>query len=312
MTVPGVPPRSSPDRSAGILNLTSGDSCGGSLAKSGVPGEVLVWHDVLYDGPRRPGWPDEGTLMDRAVFLSQATGGGLSREKILLTLRDQYRRLETADRCERVVLWFDACLFDQAMLAHVLTCLRHQGVRNVELLCVDAFPGIDRYHGLGQLTPAQMASVYDRRRPVTEAQFIFAAVADRAFALRDRALLTDLARQQTAALPWVPAAAARWLQEWPDPATGLGRLEALALEAVKAGHATPAAIFTAVAAKDTPPQFWGDTTLWARINGLANRVPPLVRIEGPAPRLPQWDGVADLKRFRVLAADAPVTDLNPG
>jgi hypothetical protein len=50
----------------------------------------------------------------------------------------------------------------------------------------------------------------------------------------------------------------------------------------------------------TPPKFWGDITLWAKINSLADRQPPLIRIEGPGQRLPQWEGIADLKRFRVF------------
>jgi hypothetical protein len=283
-----------------ILHITSGDSCGGSLAKSGVPGDVLVWHDILYDGPRRPGWPDETTLQARARFLEQTTGGGLSQTTILATLRDQYRRLGAAGDCERVVLWFDACLFDQSMLVHVLTCLHLRDIRNVDLLCVDAFPGIVPFNGLGQLTPEQMASVYDRRRPVTGAQFAFAAAVDRMFAIRDQAALTGLARKSNTVLPWTTAAAARWLQEWPDAVTGLGRLEQLALDVVRAGCDTPARIFAAVSAKDVPPQFWGDTMLWAKINALADRSPPLVRIEGPTPRLPQWEGLADLRQFRVV------------
>ena len=129
------------------LHITSGDCAGGSLSKSGLPGEVFVWHDILYDGPRSPGWPDETTLNARALFLEHVTAGGLTRERILETLRNQYRKLVEARACERIVLWFDACLFDQSMLAHILTCLLHQGIRGVELLCVDAFPGIVPFHG---------------------------------------------------------------------------------------------------------------------------------------------------------------------
>ena len=33
------------------LHITSGDCAGEILAKSGTPGEILVWHDILYDGP---------------------------------------------------------------------------------------------------------------------------------------------------------------------------------------------------------------------------------------------------------------------
>jgi hypothetical protein len=281
------------------LHITSGDCTGGSLAKSGIPGEVFVWHDILYDGPRQPGWPDEAALAERAQFLEAETGGGLERTDVLKTLVDQYRKLTNSADYERIVLWFDACLFDQSMLVHILACLDDLTCSRVELLCVAEFPGIVRYHGLGQLEPAQLASLYDQRRPVSDAQFAFARVVDRAFAIRDQALLTELARRVRAPLPWVPAAAARWLREQPDPATGLGRLQELVLEALGDGCQTPSEIFSSVAVRDTPPQYWGDTTLWARINTLADRQPPLVRITGPQTRLPQWRSDVDLNRFRI-------------
>lgn len=282
-----------------MLHITSGDIAGESLAKAGLPGEVFVWHDILYDGPRNPGWPDEDTLRARAEFIEKTTAGGLDRQRVLKTFREQYHKLTATGPDQPVVLWFDACLFDQAMLAHVLTCLHHKGIRDVELLCVEAFPGIEPFHGLGQLSPGQLSSLYGNRRLVTDAQFSFAGVVDRAFATQDAALLAELSETDAAPLPWVPAAVTRWRQEQPDPDTGLGRLESLALAAVRAGCATPGQIFASVAAADTPPQFWGDTTLWARLNGLADRVPPLVQIEGPADRLPQWESDVSLKDFTI-------------
>ena len=285
------------------LHITSGDYAGNSLAKSSITGEVFVWHDILYDGPRNsgPGWPDDNTLDARARFLERETGGGLSREQILETLKSQYRKLETAADYERIVLWFDACLFDQSMLVHILACLLHLGIRKAELLCVDNFPGIVPFNGLGQLQPSQLASLYDRRKPVTDAQFQFAKVVDQAFAAQNLALFNKLSRQADAPLPWVPAAVTRWLQEQPDPVTGLGRLETLALDAIRSGCETPNEILSAVAAADTPPQFWGDITLWAKINALADRKPPLVRIEGPSKRLPQWETALDMNLFRIEA-----------
>ena len=285
----------------GVLHITSGDIAGTALAAGGLPGEVFVWHDILYDGPRKPGWPDEETLKARARFLEKETGGGLKRQFILETLKDQYRRLETAGNSRELVLWFDACLFDQSMLAHILACLRSRGVRRAELLCVDAFPGIVPYDGLGQLAPEQLASLYDRRRPVTEEQFRFAEVVDKAFATQDQTLFAALAHGADAPLPWIPGAVARWLQERPDAATGLGRLQQLALAVIREGFETPGSIFKAVSARETRPQYWGDITLWAKINALAERDPPLVRIEGPMPRLPQWEGKADLKLFRITS-----------
>ncbi|MFH1985443.1 MAG: DUF1835 domain-containing protein [Pseudomonadota bacterium] len=233
-----------------LLHITSGDIAGASLNKAGLAGEVFVWHDILCDGPRSPGWTDDDTLKARAQFLEGVTGGGLNRGVVLSTLRGQYDKLAAAGAHNGIALWFDACLFDQSMLAHILMCLRHQRIDDAALLCVDT-----------------------------------------AFASLDLSLLTELSQTADAPLPWIAAAAARWLQERPAPATGLGRLESLALAAIRDGCQTPGEIFATVAAADTPPQFWGDTMLWAKINALARREPPLVRIAGPADRLPQWESV---------------------
>lgn len=281
-----------------LLHITSGDIAGAALSKSALPGEVFVWHDILYDGPREPGWPDDAGLQIRAGFIEQFTGGGLSRESVLETLKKQYGKLERAAEYD-VILWSDACLFDQSMLCHILACMKYLGREDASLICVDAFPGIEPFHGLGQLSPEQLASLFDRSRPVTADQFLFAERVDRAFALQDQVELRALTVCGDAPLPYVPAAARRWMKELPDPATGLGLLQQLALEAIEAGYGTPAEIFTYVSAHDEPPQFWGDITLWGKINELADREPPLVRIEGPMPRLPQWEGGAELKLFKL-------------
>ena len=284
-----------------VIHVTSGDIAGKSLAKAGLPGEVFVWHDILYGGPRQPGWPTDDDLSARALFLEEVTAGGLERREILKTLRNQYQRLAEKADYEKIVLWFDACLFDQSMLAHILICLFLKEILEVELLCVDSFPGIEPFHGLGQLQPKQLESLYIDRRVVTKEQFRYAAVVDRAFATQDTALLTQLSEEIEPPLPWVPAAVTRWLQEQPDSTTGLGRLESLALASIRSGCETPEDVFTSVAAADTPPQFWGDTTLWTKINGLADRVPPLVRIEGPTGRLPQWESLFSLQEFKIKA-----------
>lgn len=56
-----------------IFHITSGDMAGDRLAKAGLPGEVFVWHDILYDGPRQPGWPSEKKLSARSLFLEAFT-----------------------------------------------------------------------------------------------------------------------------------------------------------------------------------------------------------------------------------------------
>ncbi|MDD5205968.1 MAG: hypothetical protein PHS17_11130, partial [Desulfobacterales bacterium] len=165
---------------------------------------------------------------------------------------------------------------------------------------------------LGQMQPDQLASLYGNRRLVTETQFQFAVRVDEAFATQDSGVLTELSKATNAPLPWIPAAAARWLQDRPDPVTGLGRLEELALAAIRAGCEAPSKIFKSVAAADTAPQFWGDITLWAKINALADREPPLVRIDGPMDRLPQWESEVPINDFTIKALPNQGIAAGPG
>lgn len=65
-----------------ILRLTRGDCAGDSLAKAGLFGEVFVWHDILYDSLRNPGWPGEETILARIRFLEDTTEGGLSYDLV--------------------------------------------------------------------------------------------------------------------------------------------------------------------------------------------------------------------------------------
>ena len=288
-----------------ILHITSGDSAATIMEKSGLLGDIFVWHDILYEGPRSPGWLDKEGVEKRVAFIEETTGGGLAHHMVLETMINQYRKLSRLPKDQHIVLWFDACLFDQSMLAHVLTCLNHQGLKNVELLCVDQFPGIEPFHGLGQLNPEQIASLYPKRKTITPAQLEFAVEVDSCFALQDQEAFERISKLEEAPLPWVPAAIARWMAECrPDPKTGLGQLESLVIKALRKGNNTPTDIFKFVAAADTPPQYWGDTTLWAKINGLATRVQPLVKIEGPQKILPQWESETPLSEFRIsLSSD---------
>lgn len=282
-----------------ILHITNGDGAGKSLKDSEIPGKVLVCRDLLYRYGRNPGWPDKNALQVRANYLSRLTAGTMDSNEIFNMLEMHYRELSRAAKYGNVVLWFDACLCDQSMLAHVLVCLNHVHVQRVELICIDSFPGVTPFNGLGQLRPSQMASLYPRRVPVSAEQIRYARTVDNAFASQKAHLVAELSHQTDAPLKFVPAAAARWLQERPDPKTGLGRLEYLALKAIADGNETPAEIFSSVAEADESPQFWGDTDLWRKINALAERDPPPVRITGPAEKLPQGMASMKLKDFRI-------------
>lgn len=279
------------------LHITSGDFAGNLIKTAGFDGEVLVWRDVLYEGRRKSGWPDAATIDSRAEMLSASTGGGLTAATIRQGLLEQYEKISRASDYEAVLLWFDACLYDQAMLAHILSCLADINTDNAELICIDSYPGIVPFNGLGQLGIEGIQAIYPQRRKVSKAQFELAVKIDEAFSSQDTEQLRNLSSVQHPEYPWISAAITRLLQETPDTVTGLGKLETLALDAVKTGLSSPIEIFRYAAAHDTSPQYWGDTTLWAKLNSLADR--KLIKIDGPKSRLPQWISEHPIESFKV-------------
>ena len=67
-------------------------------------------------------------------------------------------------------------------------------------------------------------------------------------ALKALAMYTQAHPRCQATLAELHAAVTRWLAERPDTATGLGKLERLALSAIRSGCQKPRQVFAAVAA----------------------------------------------------------------
>ena len=271
------------------MHIHAGDTSASALRASGTSGTVIAWSDVLHEGPLWAGAPAPYRRL-RARVLCDLTGGALAASGIERHLAKQDAALERAITCDEVTFWFDGCLYDQLIMVHHLawlhTCQRRP--RRTFLLVVDSFPGLERFDGLGQLKPAQLRSCLPRRIPVTDAMMDCAA---RVWTAVCGATATEV---QTLAcgniptgLPCLSRALTRWLEEWPDTRTGLGRMDRAILAAVAAGAETPATIFKVVNESERPA-FAGDTTVFRHLRRLAECSPALLELDGPG-KLPCWE-----------------------
>jgi hypothetical protein len=161
--------------------------------------------------------------------------------------------------------------------------------RTVSLICIDRFPGIERFIGLGQLDPAQLASLYPSRRPARAEQFAIAAEAWDAFRAPDPAELFAIAVRlgadaaRDAALPFLRDALLRFFAEYPSLNNGLSRTETLALKALRDAPLTTGALFAAAQAQEPRP-FMGDLPFYDILRALAGARVPLLTIDGAAER----------------------------
>jgi hypothetical protein len=262
-----------PDILLAMLHVTNGDSAGESLSASGVPGSVISWRDVLHEGPVPAGLTLEAMSEVRARFLAHWDPGSFPAVAASFAKRDGALR-----PARHVVLWFEHDLYDQLQLLQILATLSSEPGTEAEMICIDAFPGVVPFYGLGQLTPVQLASLWPKRQPVTAEQRSLGARAWHAFTSPDPGAVRQLLATDLGALPFLGNALRRLLDEYPAPPTGLGRTERQLLQAIARGVRSFAELFPANAAAEEA-SFMGDTTVESRLEALIRARTPLVTPE---------------------------------
>ncbi|HEV2460021.1 MAG TPA: hypothetical protein VGS80_16815, partial [Ktedonobacterales bacterium] len=179
-------------------------------------------------------------------------------------------------------LWFEHDLYDQLQLLQALDWLagRDLDATRVSLICIDAYPGVAPFYGLGQLTPGQLATLFPARQAVSPAQLARASAAWAAFTSPDPTPIETLLAGDTSALPFLRAALLRHLEQFPAVGSGLSRTERQILETLAAGDTAPRALFRASYDQEEAP-FMGDAGFFARAATLG---------QGPHPLLANADG----------------------
>jgi len=259
-----------------VLHVTNGDSTVETMRRAHLVGDIVPWRDVLHEGPV-PALPPADLRPLRAAHLATMGPAGAAEVEAVLRARDE--RLEAAvEAGERVVLWFEHDLYDQLQLLQILAGLSDRPI-GVELICVGSFPGRPDFHGLGELEPEELGSLWPVRTPVTNEHVRAARAGWDAFRGTDPGALARMAATPDPKLPFLAAALRRLLEELPGVRDGLARTERQLLAAIAAGARTRERAFVEAAASEEAP-FLGDDTAFERLDELAGGPQPLVTAGG--------------------------------
>jgi hypothetical protein len=261
-----------------FLHVANGSSTTQTIEAAGIPGLRAVWADPLHAGPVPADLPDAALVDVRARYLAGDTNDVDAVRQELLGWR---AAIADAASYDELVLWFEHDLFDQLNLVQVLDWMRERLAASprVSLICIDRFPGRPRFKGLGELTPAELATLLDVRQPVGAPQFELAARAWRAFRDPDPRMLAELIAGDTSALPFLAAAFTRHLEEFPSTRDGLSRSERRVLELAD----EPVDLWSAFSRMhdDESAFYIADLSFWEVVQDLAGASPALVSVDAP-------------------------------
>lgn len=255
-----------------FLHIHCGDASAKPLQESSVPGDVTVWREIYVEGPV-PDLPDEEFRKTRAEFISSAMPG-LTYEGVLAGMNYSYKMLAEAGKYGEVILWFDSCMFDQTILIHLIELCARQNWSDsrLSLICID--------RGLGELSMEELVALMDDRHDISNKEKELAVLAWKAFRSGNPGDIESIIHSDCSALPYLKDALTRHLEQYPSTFNGLSRTKNQILKAIDSGAATPMQIFIAASQMEERP-FMGDTSLWQRIDELAECKVPLLKLDGP-------------------------------
>jgi hypothetical protein len=259
------------------LHITNGDGAADILKGSDLKGDVLPWRDPMHHGPFPAGFDLDAISDVRARYLAGTTG---AHEDVERAFRLRNEHLKAAGRYREVVLWFEHDLLDQLQILQLLDWFSgvELGSTKLSMICIDRFPPIEPFRGLGQLNSAQMAGLHSSRQPVTRMQLKLAEAGWAAFRSADPKALEVFAAEDLDPLPFLRAALARSFEEYPWSTDGLTRTERQILKLVSRGISGPGKVFAANMDLETA-LYEGDLRTFTHIAELCGAREPLLRCD---------------------------------
>lgn len=262
-----------------MLHIHNGDSTANTLREAGFPGTHFAFREALATGPTPEGLSQDDWLAVRANHLAGLAVQDVA--KIRQELAAQDATLAGLSQHDEIILWFEHDLFCQINLIHLLDRFARNPVApaRLSLICIGAFPGKPNFHGLGELTAEQMASLFDTRHTVSAAELQLAQRAWQTYCSPDPRALAKLLDEDTSALPFLRAALLQHLARFPALHNGLSHAENTLLALIAAGHTAYMKLCPAFFNAE-PAYGLGDLQIQNDLNHMAAAPHPLLQLAG--------------------------------
>jgi hypothetical protein len=259
-----------------LLHIRCGSDLRDSLKAAGIEGDFLEYADPVCRGST-PATDDPHLFRQaRLDYLVDELGEDAGETKTKLDAAEA--GLAGAESYERIVLWFEHDIYDQAVLIRLLDHFEQRPELHdrLRMITLDRFPGVARFNGLGQLSPDQLSTLWGSETLVTPAQRQLGVAAWRAFRSGDPTELGKMAERDDLALPYLAPALRRHLQDLPWTRDGLSLTQRLTLQAMSEGALTPGKCFGALVNQLEPQPFLGDIMYWPIVAELARASEPAI------------------------------------
>lgn len=202
------------------LHILNGDASINAFQDANLPGNMLVWREILSEGPVLATLPEQEFWLKRQEYILSTHNEkpDTYKEKVL----NELYKLNGAGAFFEVILWFDADLMCQLNLLYLLQKL-HKLHINLISVCTP-----HNGHHIALLHPEELQTLFDNREIMTPEQLDHTSTLWKLYAGSNPLKLQDFILQNS-----IPANLQKALQlhlsRFPDCITGLSYPETLLL-----------------------------------------------------------------------------------
>lgn len=227
-----------------ILHILNGDAALSGFNETGLDGDVLVWRELLSEGPLQENILSGNFWSTRAQWISQTFHEDIDSYQHRVI--DELGKLNS-DYTE-INLWFEFDLHCQVNLLGVLQMLSRKtdmSAPAIYLICLADCVQFNFAKGLGELNGEQFEELYDGRERLNEWEFELATEAWQLYIEGDAAKLEKWLTENNfwGGVPLLKPALQAHLKRLQVNETGLGYIEQRLLDIYNSGAKTRSSIY---------------------------------------------------------------------
>ncbi|MFT2007690.1 DUF1835 domain-containing protein [Pontibacter sp. 13R65] len=249
------------------LHVLNGDASVPAFEAAEVPGDILVWREIMSEGPVVPQVKDEAFWEMRQQYIVQYYAE--SEEAYQSKVLEVVPLLRQWHGYEELVLWFDTDLMCQINLLFLLHYIRPQHHQRITVATPAHTP-------VALLTEEEVQAVYAQRQVMTTEDLSLAQQLWQAYADESPLLLQELLYGDLAPFSFLKQALTLHFHRFPDCHTGLNQVETLLLQLLEKGTTKKQKLMQAIW-QAAPDYGYGDKQLDLMLEDLS---PSLLQLSG--------------------------------
>jgi len=213
------------------LHILNGDNTLPILEKSGIKGDVVVWREMLCEGPVLEEIGSDDFWMNRYVYFEN--GIGISRIEYYDKTIKKTVKLEDVSGYNEVVLWFEFDLFCQVNLLALCSYLLNNYVKktNYYLICTGKVAREERLQSLSDFLPSDFKTLFENKITLSKASLEFGKESWNIYVENDSNKLKSFDFNQNSKFQYLQLAMDQHLNRFPAE-NGLNQIENTILEII--------------------------------------------------------------------------------